>query len=280
MTRIHAVSGDERKIYQIQLHTTTNIDIDKIQKHPNILSPCKSEKQPGIIILSYNVLANGMTLREFITRKKVRSNSLRNTFHNTIHPIVVNPTNIILQIISACEFMLSNNMLSSQANITPNNIWIEHDENGNHLAYIINQFELTVENGGDYLDEQSKNYWAPEILRKHNNRRYYGADITSSISTLKRYNTTPSTLNIVYSLGLIVYFIVFGEDPFPELRIQEFEGPIFRRKSKYTECIQCALTPDVKERINLSDWKEYITRELNPRDNVFSKIYKYMYKTA
>jgi hypothetical protein len=172
--------------------------------------------------------------------------------------------------------MLLNNILSPQANINPDNIWIEQDEHGKLLAYIINQFE----SGTDYLDERSKNYWAPEILVKYNDLLYYGTDISKQRSNLKRHNTNPSTMNIVYSLGLILYFIVFGEDPFPEMRIQEFESPVFRRDSKYTKYIKLATHPDVTERINLIEWKELISAEQNTTGSIFSKIYKYMCKTT
>ena len=239
------------KNHTIEIFTTTNIDISKLPNHPNILFPQNADKQYNKVVLSYNVLANGSTLREFINKGKTTRLSVRK-----IH--VWSPTDIILQIISACEFMATNNLITHKTNFNPDKIWLQYNEHGKLCAFVIYAFEnVTDQNDLLYLDERSKNYWAPEILRKHNQTRFYydrEPPIVKHESVLIRRNTLASTLQIVYSLGLILYFIVYKEDAFPELRIHEDDMPSFRSINKYTDYIKVVVQPEAKDRMTLTDW--------------------------
>jgi len=259
---------NERKIHKIELFTKTSIEIKNMPPHPNILFPYSAVKQYNVIILSYIVLANGTTLRDFINKRK---QSTRFSFRK-IH--LWTPNDIMLQIISACEFMVANNLITNQTNINPNNIWIQYNEHGKLCAYVMYNFENAIEeNETTHLDERTKNYWAPEILKKHNNARFFEDQetIIRSISVLKRRNTTQSTLQIVYSLGLILYFIVYKEDAFPELRIDETDWPQFHHKNKYTDNIKLAIHPEAKDRMALTQWS--IMLQTSPKVSIFKKIY-------
>ena len=52
----------------------------------------------------------------------------------------------------------------------------------------------------------------------------------------------------------LLYFIVYKEDAFPELRIHEDDMPTFRSINKYTDNIKLAVQPDAKDRMALTEW--------------------------
>ena len=274
MSKIHPFT----KIHTIEIFTKTKIDITNMPSHPNILFPFNAEKKYNTVILSYNVLDNGLTLRDFIQNCKKQPTRF------TLRKINLwNPNDIMLQIISACEFMVKNNLLSPQTNINPNNIWIQYNEEGKMCVYEIYNFENIIEEIQlSHLDERSRNYWAPEILRKYNHVRFfetpYIEPISKYSSLLTRRNTTPSTLEIVYSLGLILYFIVYKEDAFPELRIHEYDWPNFHSVNKYNRNIKLAIQPEIKDRLSLTELSFVL--QTAPKPGIFSRIYNCCYKST
>jgi hypothetical protein len=116
MTKIEPITN-EHKTHTVEIITKTTIDITNMPTHPNILYPYNAVKQYNVVVLSYIVLSNGTTLREFIKKSKQPT---RFSFKKIN---IWNPTDIMLQIISACEFMVANNLITNKSNINPNNIW-------------------------------------------------------------------------------------------------------------------------------------------------------------
>jgi hypothetical protein len=72
------------KNHTIEIFTTTNIDISKLPNHPNILFPDNAVKQYNTFVLSYTVLSNGSTLREFVHKSKTTRLSIRKI--NILYP--------------------------------------------------------------------------------------------------------------------------------------------------------------------------------------------------
>ena len=66
----------------------------------------------------------------------------------------INPLDIMMQLIEACEFMLSKNMLVGQSSIDPDFIWIEYDESQKLHVRILNTIEAS---STDILDSIHKN---------------------------------------------------------------------------------------------------------------------------
>ena len=200
MTKIYTTTN-----YQITIPTIIDVDINNTLTHPNILKPCKLEHTRGHTILSYNVLTNGMTLCEYISNKRSDQNTSR--FTSLRHLSYISPIDIMLQIICACEFMISHGALSSQTYICPKTIWIEFSDKPR--VYIMDICEHKIDEKQDYLHTRS--YWAPEVLVSFNNKNFYDRDVSKSeitkmTSTLKRYNTRPSTITITYTLINIVFY--------------------------------------------------------------------------
>ena len=276
MTKIHPEF--EKKEYTVQLHIS-NDEFDEITKninelkdHPNILNPrmiCRDEA--NIPVLHYSVFANGSTLRNWInTLNQPTRKSIRTSFR--LKPRM-NHLDIMLQLIDACEFMLSTHMLTGQTCINPDFIWVEYDETNKFHVKLINTVDTTTTNICDYI-HHDKNYWAPEILSKYSNIMFYSDmkndDVHPILQThitkhksqkvFKRYDTRPSTISIVYSLGLILYFIATNKDPYDGHRTTPTDRPyMLEMNLTLSKLIWNATEPDVKVRPTLQDWKQQIT---------------------
>ncbi len=266
--------------------------MDTLPNHPHILNPCQVIKEYDDIILLYNVHENGMTLRDLIQTNRVyNKSSIRKTIRNTFthllhHRNQFDPIQTIIQLIETHEFMLSNNMLLGHSSINPDNVWVEFDEHGKQCVYVINTLDMLT----DAYICLDKKYLSPEYINKYNNHIYYRDVDQSHVidldysggtlqikketkPTLNRYNTRPSTFTSVYSLGLILYFMAYKEDPFTDQRTYSQKEPYLNNRdegSLYYKCIKCAVHQDVSQRSTLTDWKEFIN-EQNKRQKIFKK---------
>jgi len=246
--------------------------IDRLPNHPNILNPtnvtCDAK---NTMYLHYSVFANGTILRSLInsiTNPQGFRSSIRKTLHLSPMKMKINPLDIILQLIEACEFMLSKNMLVGQSSIDPDFIWIEYDESQKLHVRILNTIEAS---STDILDSIHKNkvYWSPEMISKYNHKMFYSDNeiqIPQCVMNykyakeFKRYDTRPSTLSSVYSLGLILYYIAMKEDPFVGHRVFANNRPLRMDEinAKLMVLIWNATEPDIKMRPTLQEWKKQI----------------------
>jgi hypothetical protein len=258
MTKINTENICKIKITSIFDEVQVIEYISKIPKHKNILNPSGITREGTCSWLYYNVSPNGMTLRALIEKKTLRHNRLTSRL---FHFIKIDPYKIILQLIDAYEFMLDNNLLLGQSNINPDCIWIEHDEYDNHLkVYVINIIETIV-----VCEVSDTNYWSPELFSKYKAVTFYQNETDPTIkkyntNKLIRYNTRPSTITTVYSLGLIMYFIVEHKDPFEGYRLYAHDKPYMFEihEKKIKKCIMIALTSDVCNRPSLQEYRKYI----------------------
>lgn len=261
---------DAERVFKLQITDIFDEEqvieyISKIQKHPNVLNPSRIVREGTSSWLYYNVSQNGMTLRALIEKKPLHHNRLTNRL---FHFMKIDPYKIILQLIDAYEFMLNNNLLLGQSNINPDCIWVEHEEHSTQLkVYVINTIETIV----ICKSLNDKNYWSPELFSKYKAVTFYPIEmehhplvnhlITKQTTTNKlvRYNTRPSTLTSVYSLGLIMYYIVTHNDPFEGHRLFADDKPYMSEIQKeLNDCITIALECDIRERPTLQQYREII----------------------
>jgi len=276
---IHAYTCDETE-YKILLSNIRTSELDELNEfinaippHPNVLSPSSFEftTYRRQIWVSYKVSKNGMTLRNWISA--LHSNTTRTSFMN-IHIRSKKkhaPVDIILQLIDAYNFMLTNNILLTQTSINPDCIWVEYDSYGKLSVRAINTLETLA---SDYCGtvDVNKRYWSAELIRKFDQVTYYnnneGFDdesppnniklILHSTNQLTRYNTRPSTLSTVYSLGLVLYFIATNEDLFHEQTVHAFDHIFIKNTVNpwLVRHIRTAIESDISKRPTMNEWKE------------------------
>jgi hypothetical protein len=265
MTKIY----NEPTITEYKVKITNKCDeaqlteyISNMSEHPCVLNPNRVFRENREMWLTYKVSTRGTTLRNYILNKPAHRHTGRLTsrisgmFH---HKKRLNPIQIMMQLIDGYEFLLNNHMLTGQSNINPDSIWIEQDDSGNMIAFIINTVEsMTM---GEY-DSTNTAYWSPEMLSKYNHAAYYDTtpSIQSLTSRLKRYDTRPSTISTVYSLGLILYFIVARHEPFIGTRVNVYEKPFmhFIHDERIKKHILIAIDSDVRERPTLQQFRDII----------------------
>lgn len=269
--------------------------ISKLPQHPHVLTPLRVEAiSKQRVCIYYKVSKRGMTLRNWVKQHNNNNNknNIRMTFTNvhTLFAHKITPYDIILPLIDGYEFMLNNNLLLNQSSINPDFIWVDYHEHEQHehgklVIFAINTLETLAVNYCGTIDSD-KNYWSPELLGKYNHVNFYAAAANESdvnnlfddnhghvvirqqTMGLKRYNTRPSTLSCVYSLGLVFYFIVAKHDPFPEQRIHVFDRPEidvikYSINPVFAKRIWTATEPQVNDRPTMHDWKESIQRDLS-----------------
>jgi len=278
MTKIHD-NIYEKITYTIELSSVSEpinklADyIEQLPNHPNILNPtnvtCDAK---NTVYLHYSVFANGTTLRSWINSINSIKQGFRTTIRKTLHlspmKLKINPLDIMMQLIEACEFMLSKNMLVGQSSIDPDFIWIEYDESQKLHVRILNTIEAS---STDILDSIHKNkvYWSPEMISKYNHKMFYSDNEIQipqcvmnykSAREFKRYDTRPSTLSSVYSLGLILYYITMNEDPFVGHRVCADERPLrmYEINMNVSKLVWSATEQDIKMRPTLQEWKKQI----------------------
>jgi len=252
---------------------------EKVNIHPNILSPYSIKRGINQTTLLYKVFKNGMTLREFINLKPSRS-TLRSTIL-TNSKRSMKPIEIILQLITAYEYMLSTNMVLPSFSINPDYIWIQYDESGKQHVLVINVFENILMDKCDYCINSNKSYWSPETLGKYSHMMYYSdnssnsekinefkinlkSKIKKSSSVIARDYSRNSTFGSVYSIGLILYFMTLHKDPFDDHRLHEDDSPDFtdmiknNKNNDLIKIIKFATITDVVDRPTLVEFKEFI----------------------
>ena len=228
--------------------------ISKLKPHQNILHPYACVKEGKSLWLVYKVTAKGATLRTYILDKPKTPRLSHILFHSNR----LNPIQTLLQLIDGYEFLLNNHMLTNQSNINPDYIWIEPGEK----AFVINTIEsMTNEK------MLSTTFWSPEMLSKYNHAAFYDdapegqhASVNNLASKLKRYDTRPSTISTVYSLGLVLYFIVAKREPFEGTRVNVYEKPHMHciNDERMKQYILTAIDPDARERPTLQQYREYL----------------------
>jgi hypothetical protein len=263
MTKIH---NEQTESIDYRVLVDNNCDeaqlseyISKLKPHPHILNPYACVKEDNGLWLLYKVSTKGTTLLHYILDKKPQvisrlSHRFTGLFHHKL-----NPLQTLLQLIDGYEFLLNNHLLTNQSNINPDYIWIEPDEN---TVFVINTIESLT-------NEKTLNttYWSPEMLCKYNHAAFYDEtvegqykSINTLASKLKRYDTRPSTISTVYSLGLVMYFICARREPFEGTRVDVYEKPPmqFVRDERMKHHILTAIDSDVRERPTLQQYREFI----------------------
>lgn len=252
--------------YKLLISEYYNDDINRvnealsvIQSHPNILIPyCATVDDDSQLFLHYNVNDTGFTLRKYINLINTTKVNIRKTIYNAIHRI--QPTIVMLQLIEIYEFMISSNMLIGKSNVNPDNIWIERELNGNLKISVLYTAESIIDN--KFRNNSGRRYWSSETMNEYNNITYYNYG-SKTKPVLTRNDTKPSPISIVYSLGLILYFIVEGHDAFEEHRTDVYETPHLsaRVNPLIARLIDSATNSDYRLRPSLAEWKHQIMRK-------------------
>jgi hypothetical protein len=236
---------------------------------PSLLSPYRTFKEGLYKYLVYHVTTRGKTLREFIAdiSKPRDKRTLRNSFRRQTR-VRVNPLDLLLKLIDAYDVSLYNNKLLSQSHINPDLIWIDYDINNNIIVRLLDIMDYNMANE----DINETMYLSPELLGKRNNLMYYeSSDTHSQIqkrSSLNRYDTRPSTLSSVYSLGLVLYFIIHNADPYEGSRINVNERPhLIGTPTIYSKLIWIATNDNPKERPTLKEFREVVVNMRNPKSS-------------
>jgi hypothetical protein len=265
MTKIYS----EPTVIEYKINITNKCDedqlneyINRLPQHPCVLNPVRVVRENREMWLAYKVTTKGTTLQKYILSKPAHRHTGRlsarisGLFH---HKKRLNPIQIMMQLIDGYEFLLNNHMLTGQSNINPESIWVEQDDSGNMIAFVINTVEAMTM--GEY-DSSNTSYWAPEMLSKYNHAAFYDTtpSIQSLTSKLKRYDTRPSTISAVYSLGLILYFIVARHEPFEGTRVNVYDKPPMQliHDELIQKYILIALVSDMRERPTLQEFREFI----------------------
>ena len=119
-------------------------------------------------------------------------------------------------------------------------------------------FNTVIDNKYRIVDD-NKQYWSAEYISEYSNLMFYNSDSIRK-PTLTRCDTKPTPISIVYSLGLILYFIVEHHDPYPDGRLHSNERPFFRTQlnERYKKYICLATEPDIRKRPTMREWKDTI----------------------
>jgi hypothetical protein len=226
---------------------------DNIPQHPRVISPVDISFDGESTSLHYLVSEDGITLREFINFIYSPRNKLRATLFNTLHR--VRPIDIILQLIDAYEFMLANDMMVGQSNVNPDCIWIDRTITGELKVYVLNTLETTIDHKYRTID-CNRQYWSSEYIREYNNMILYDSDSIRK-PALTRIDTKPTPISLVYSLGLVLYFIIEHRDPYPDGRLYPDERPLFHShfNERYVKHVKSATEYDPRKRPTLKEWR-------------------------
>jgi len=240
------------------------------ENNPHILSPYRTFKEGPYKYLVYHVTTRGKTLREFIAdvNKQPERKTFRTSFLRQQH-IRMNPLDLLLKLIDAYEDLLQKNRLLSQSHINPDLIWIDYDANNNISVRLLDIMDYDVANE----DINESIYLSPELLGKRNHLMYMKSSNSLEThpqvqkrSSLNRYDTRPSTLSSVYSIGLVMYFIVNNADPYEGSRIDVNERPrLIDTSPLYSKLIWIATNDNPKERPTLKEFREIVINMRNPK---------------
>ena len=260
--------------YRIQVYYKDAPILSEGGDNPHTISPYRIQKEGYNIYLVYLVTNRGKTLRNLIEgiNQPRQQSSFRRTFRNTFNRnLRINIFDLLLKLIDTCENLLISNKLLSQAHINPDLIWIDYDNNNNIIIKWLDILECDTV----YENRSETVYWSPELLSKRNHILYFNNQISENYPdntqikkhmSLKRYDTRPSTLSTVYSLGLLLYFIVMGKDPHVGPRIHVDERPDLVNVSQlYSKIIWTATEPDPKGRPTLKEFREIVIIARTPK---------------
>ncbi len=214
-----------------------------------MMYPYKMERNKGgEMELVYKVSDCGSTLREFIHKIHTAKAPKRLSFRKEK---TIDPLDLLMQMIELYDQLLSSNKITNQSFINPDLIWITKD----HHIKVIYTWDMDL-----ITDRNLKLYWSPELLGKHTQLMY--ANIDAGIQkqqTLKRYDTRPSTMSCVYSLGLVFYFMIMGHDPYDGHRIHVYDRPTMTLMNPvYGRLVWNATDSDVKQRPTMKEWREMV----------------------
>jgi hypothetical protein len=246
MTQVTPINDEFRlKVYSLSLDKPNICDLS----NEFMMYPYKLERTAGgEIEFVYKVTDGGSTLRDFITKLHTTKSKKRISFRkeNTI-----NPPDLLMQMIDVYDVLLSTNKITNQSFINPDLIWITTE----HRIKVIYTWDMDL-----ITDRNLKLYWSPELLGKHTQLMY--ANIDAGIhkqQVLKRYDTRPSTMSCVYSLGLVFYFMITGDDPYEGHRIHVYDRPDMTMMNPiYGQLIWSATHSDVKQRPTMKEWSEMV----------------------
>jgi hypothetical protein len=248
------ISPTREHKYLISDFYTKSIDdindaIPYVPTHPNILIPHTVTIENKCLYLHYTVCLSGMTLREFIAQVNTSRVNVRTTVYNALHR--VKPIAIILELIQIYEFMIANNMLVGQSNINPDNIWVEREPNGHLKVFVLYTMETSIE--CQFRTNTCKKYLPSETIKEHHS--ILNNEFTKPKFT--RADTRATPISIVYSLGLVLYFIAAGHDAFDRYRLDPFEKPFVgdSMNALVSKLIMSATEPDYTNRPSLTEWK-------------------------
>jgi serine/threonine protein kinase len=231
------------------------------------ITPYRIHREGLKTYLVYNVTNIGKTLRQFITELNMQKpkRSFRQSFRKHF---VLNPVDILIQLIDACDYLLTNNKILSQSHINPDLIWIEQDCNNKITVKLIDTLDFGIMSNMSDIYLMEIMYLSPELLGKRNHMAYYADEnsYTNKQYNLKRYDTRPSTISSVYSLGLVMYFMIMNQDPYIEPRIHVDERPnLGHMNPDYSKLIYIATNPDPKHRPTLKEFRELIIDMKTPK---------------
>lgn len=232
-----------------------NDAIPDVPVHPNILVPHMVTLEDTCLYLHYTVCASGMTLRDFIQHVSSSKVNVRTTVYNALHR--VKPVAMILELIQIYEFMIANNMLVGQSSINPDNIWVEREQNGHLKIFVMYTLECNIE--CQFRKNTCKKYLPSEIIKEHNG--LLCNEVTKP--KLTRIDTRATSINVVYSLGLVLYFIASGHDAFDRYRFDPYEKPFLGNgmNALVSKLITSATEPDYTNRPSLIEWKQLMMND-------------------
>ena len=257
--------------YKIQVFYKDAPILSEGGDNPHTISPYRIQKEDYNLYLVYNVTNRGKTLRSFIEsiHQPRQKSSFRYTFNKGLR---IDPLDLLLKLIDTCENLLISNKLFSQAHINPDLIWIDSDNNNQNL--IVKLLDI-LDCETAYEARSETIYLSPELLRKRNNLLNLNSIVSDNYLTniqinkqmsLKRYDTRPSTLSTVYSLGLVLYYIVMAKDPYEVYRIHIDERPdLANVPSLIAKIIWAATYTDPKDRPTLKEFRDIIIVMRNPK---------------
>jgi hypothetical protein len=257
MTKVHT---HVHELVDYLLPVESDEIIFDILDDPRMLTPYRTVRENGQQYLVYRPTSFGKTLRSYMTdvNKLRKFTTFRTSFTKRA---TLSHIELLLKLIEIYEFVLSKNRLLSPSHINPDLVWIDYDELGGIRVQI-----LDLVNSNPVYDHNEKLYWSPEMLSKYTAVTYYNVDRQLS---LKRCDTRPSTMSTVYSLGLLLYFIISAEDPFVGSRVNVNERPpsLLWINPTYGRLIFIATHHDPKQRPTLSEWRDTILSLTSPVKN-------------
>jgi hypothetical protein len=228
------------------------------ESNPHILTPHRVYKEGLYKYLVYKVTGRGKTLRNFIAdlNKPHERISFRDSFRRT-KVAHITTIDLLLLIIDTYDELLSKNRLLSQTHINPDMIWVDYDIHNKINVRLLDilDYELVDDNINESI------YLSPELLGKRNHLLYNSSGTGPIKMSLNRYDTRPSTLSSVYSIGLVLYFMITNNDPYVGSRVDVYERPCLDNiPPLYSKIIWVATNANQKERPTIKDFREMVLR--------------------